>query len=211
MILGEKETTIYGKGYIEDILCGLKFRISTKSFYQINPKQAEVLYNTALKMADFQGNERILDAYSGIGTIALIAAKQVKEVIGVELNPDGVKDAIKNAQTNEVDNVYFNEDDAGEFMGKLAKDNQVIDAVIMDPPRSGSDEAFLSALCSLKPQKIIYISCNPETQARDLTYLVDHGYSVRKIQPVDMFPQTNHVETCVLLSHKNSQASSPSL
>ena len=211
MILGEKETTIYGKGYIEDILCGLKFRISTKSFYQINPKQAEVLYNTALKMADFQGNERILDAYSGIGTIALIAAKQVKEVIGVELNPDGVKDAIKNAQTNEVDNVYFNEDDAGEFMGKLAKDNQVIDAVIMDPPRSGSDEAFLSALCSLKPQKIIYISCNPETQARDLTYLLERGYEVRKIQPVDMFPQTNHVETCVLLSHKNSQASSPSL
>ena len=205
MILGEKETTIYGKGYIEDILCGLKFRISSKSFYQINPKQAEVLYNTALKMADLKGTERILDAYSGVGTISLIAAKQVKEVIGVELSSDGVKDAIKNAQTNQLDNVYFHQEDAGAFMSQLARDNQVIDAVIMDPPRSGSDEAFLSSLCILKPEKIIYISCNPETQARDLTYLIEHGYAVRTIQPVDMFPQTNHVEVIVLITRDNKK------
>ncbi|WFF73646.1 23S rRNA (uracil(1939)-C(5))-methyltransferase RlmD [Proteiniclasticum sp. QWL-01] len=203
MILGDKETTISGKGYIEDILCGMRFRISSKSFYQINPKQTEVLYNTALKMADFKGNERILDAYSGIGTISLIAARQVREVIGVEVNPDGVRDAIKNAQTNQVNNVHFYQADAGEFMQELARRNEPIDAVIMDPPRSGSDETFLNSLCSLKPQKIIYISCNPETQARDLEYLLSHGYRVQKIQPVDMFPQTSHVETVVLITREN--------
>lgn len=203
MILGEKETTIYGKGYIEDVLCGMRFRISPKSFYQINPKQTEVLYDTALSMAGFQGDERILDAYSGIGTISLIAARQVREVIGVEVNPDGVRDAIKNAQVNQVDNVYFYQADAGDFMTHLTKNHETIDAVIMDPPRSGSDEAFLTALSSLKPEKIIYISCNPETQARDLEYLVKNGYRVRKIQPVDMFPQTNHVETVVRLQRQN--------
>lgn len=203
MILGDKETTIYGKGYIEDVLCGLRFRISSKSFYQINPKQAEVLYTKALEMAAFKGHERILDAYSGIGTISLIAAKKVKEVIGVDINPDGIKDAIKNAQTNEIDNVFFVKGDAGDFMTEMAQKKEKIDAVIMDPPRSGSDEAFLSAMCNLKPEKIVYISCNPETQARDLEYLIQRGYSVQAIQPVDMFPQTNHVETVVLMTREN--------
>lgn len=200
MILGEKETILYGKGYIEDVLCGLRFRISSKSFYQINPLQTERLYNTALDMLDFKGHERIIDAYSGVGTISLIAAKKVREVLAVEINPEGVKDAIKNAQGNQIKNVFFYEEDAGEFMMKLARGGENIDAVIMDPPRSGSDEAFLEALCSLKPEKVLYISCNPETQARDLDYLMARGYQVQRIQPVDMFPQTNHVETVVLIS-----------
>lgn len=200
MILGEKETTIFGKGYIEDILGGLRFRISSRSFFQINPIQTEVLYAKALEMADFKGHERILDAYSGIGTISLIAAKKVKQVIGVEISPEGIKDAIKNLQTNQIDNVFFAKGDAGEVMAELAMNKEKIDAVIMDPPRSGSDEAFLSTMCSLKPEKIIYISCNPETQARDLEYLTQRGYKVQAIQPVDMFPQTNHVETVVLMS-----------
>ena len=200
MILGETESNMYGKGFIEDELCGLRFRISSKSFYQINPVQTEVLYSKALEMADFKGNEKIIDAYSGIGTISLIAASKVREVIGVEINEDGVKDAIKNAKVNNSNNVRFHRADAGEFMTELAAKNEIIDAVIMDPPRAGSDEAFLSSMCKLKPKKIIYISCNPETQARDLEFLLDNGYKVKGIQAVDLFPQTNHVETVVLMS-----------
>lgn len=200
MILGDTESNMYGRGFIEDILCGIRFRISSKSFYQINPMQTEILYGKAIEMAEFKGHERIIDAYSGIGTISLIVADKVKEVIGVEINNEGVKDAIKNAQNNNISNVYFHRADAGEFMVDLAMKNEKIDAVIMDPPRAGSDEAFLSSMCRLSPKKIVYISCNPETQARDLEYLVENGYKVRKIQPVDMFPQTNHVETIVLLS-----------
>lgn len=201
MILGDKESNMYGRGFIEDVLCGMSFRISSKSFYQINPIQTEVLYRKAIEMVDFKGHERIIDAYSGIGTISLIVADKVKEVIGVEINNDGVRDAIKNAQNNNIDNVYFHRADAGEFMVDLAMKSEKIDAVIMDPPRAGSDEAFLSSMCTLNPEKIIYISCNPETQARDLEYLVDNGYKVKKIQPVDMFPQTQHIE-CVVLIQK---------
>lgn len=204
MILGDKEFNMYGRGFIEDVLCGMRFRISSKSFYQINPKQTETLYDKAIEMADFKGHERIIDAYSGIGTISLIVADKVKEVIGVEINNDGVRDAIKNAQNNNIDNVYFHRADAGEFMVELAMKNEKIDAVIMDPPRAGSDEAFLSSMCTLNPEKIIYISCNPETQARDLEYLIENGYKVQKIQPVDMFPQTKHVECVILMQKGNS-------
>lgn len=199
MVLGDTESNMYGRGYIEDVLCGMSFRISSKSFYQINPIQTEILYKKAIEMAEFKGHEKIIDAYSGIGTISLIVADQVKEVIGVEINNDGVKDAIKNAKNNNINNAYFHRADAGEFMVDLAMKNEKIDAVIMDPPRSGSDEDFLSSMCKLNPQKIVYISCNPETQARDLEYLIDNGYKVKKIQPVDMFPQTTHVESICLL------------
>lgn len=202
MVLGEKESTIFGKGYIEDLLCGMRFRISARSFYQINPQQTAVLYEKALDMANFRGQERIIDAYSGIGTISLIAAARVKTVLGVEINPDGVRDAIQNAKANKISNVYFHKADAGELMAELARDNEKIDAVIMDPPRSGCDERFMYSLCALNPEKIIYISCNPETQARDLEYLRDRGYLAEKIQPVDMFPQTNHTEVVVKLSRR---------
>lgn len=202
MILGDRESNMYGKGYIEDILCGMRFKISSKSFYQINSPQTEVLYRKAIEMADFQGHERVIDAYSGIGTISLIIADQVKEVIGVEINSDGVRDAITNAKKNNVDNVYFHRADAGEFMSGWAMKGEKVDVVIMDPPRAGSDETFLSSMCALSPEKIIYISCNPETQEQDLTFLVKKGYKVKNIQPVDMFPQTNHVECVVLMSKK---------
>lgn len=199
MILGDHESNIYGKGFIEDIICGKKFRISSKSFYQINPQQAAVLYNEAINMADFKENEIIIDAYSGVGTISLIVSEKVKQVTGVEINNDGVKDAIRNAQNNNVKNVYFHKADAGEFMLGLAGKGEKVNAVIMNPPRAGSDEIFLSSMSSLSPEKIVYISCNPETLARDLLFLEKNGYTVKKIQPVDMFPQTNHVECIVLI------------
>ena len=134
-----KKLVLYGKGYIEDILCGVKFQISAKSFYQVNPIQTEVLYNKAMEMAKLKGNETVIDAYCGIGTIALIVSRKVKNVIGVEVNKDAIKDAIKNAKQNNIKNAYFYNDDAGDFMVKLANENKNIDLVIMDPPRSGSE------------------------------------------------------------------------
>ena len=202
MILGEIESIMYGRGFIEDVICQMKFRISSKSFYQINPKQAEKLYTQAIEMADFKGNEKIIDAYSGVGSISLIVSQYVKRVIGVEINPDGVKDAIKNAQNNNIGNVYFHKADAGEFMVDLAGKGEMVDVVILNPPRAGSDEVFLSSMCKLKPEKIIYISCNPETLARDLEYIEKKGYKTKKIQPLDMFPQTNHVDCIALIQKK---------
>lgn len=201
-VLGSVEKVLFGKGYIEDSLGGCIFQISPKSFYQINPIQTEVLYKKAIDMANLNGNEVVLDAYCGIGTISLIVSNRVKKVIGVELNKDAVRDAIKNARRNKITNTFFYNDDAGNFMIGLAKDKQSVDAVFMDPPRSGSDEKFLSALLKLSPKKIIYISCNPATQERDLMYLTKHNYMVKEIQPVDMFPQTHHVECVVKLCRK---------
>ena len=202
LVLGERENVLYGTGKIEDELCGLTFRISPRSFYQINPVQTEVLYNTAMEYADMSGREKVIDAYCGIGTIGLVASKRAGEVIGVELNRDAVHDAISNAKRNGIKNVRFFCDDAGEFMLGMAQDGERADIVFMDPPRAGSDECFLSSLVTLAPKKIVYISCNPETQQRDLRFLTKRDYKVEKIQPVDMFPHTNHVETVVLLSHK---------
>jgi len=200
VVLGDREKVIYGKGYIEDTLCGCVFQISPKSFYQINPIQTEVLYKKAIEMANLKGNEVVLDAYCGIGTISLVLSSKAKKVIGVEVNKDAVKDAIKNAKRNKISNVYFHNEDAEDFMAGLTNKKQKIDVVFMDPPRSGSSERFLSALAQLSPNKVVYISCNPATQERDLRYLTKNGYKVMEIQPVDMFPQTGHVETVVLMS-----------
>lgn len=199
LILGDYETTIYGKGFIEDILFGKRFRISSKSFYQINPSQTEKLYRAAIDMADIGKDDRVIDAYSGIGTISIIAADYAREVIGVELNKDSVRNAVANAKANNVENVNFINQDAGDYMVTLAGKNENIDLVIMDPPREGSNESFLSSVVKLSPRKLVYISCNPETQNRDIRYLMKHGYEVKKIQPVDMFMQTDHVETIALL------------
>lgn len=206
LVLGERENVLYGTGKIEDELCGLTFRISPRSFYQINPAQTEVLYNTAMEYADMSGREKVIDAYCGIGTIGLVASKRAGEVIGVELNRDAVHDAIANAKRNGIKNVRFFCDDAGEFMLGMAQDGEKADIVFMDPPRAGSDECFLSSLVTLAPKKIVYISCNPETQQRDLRFLTKRGYKVEKVQPVDMFPHTNHIETVVLLSHKKADS-----
>lgn len=199
MVLGDRETVLFGKGYIEDILCGCRFRISPKSFYQINPVQTETLYGKAVEFAGLTGKERVIDAYCGIGTIGIIASKGAGEVIGCELNSDAVKDARINAKINDIENIRFFCADAGEFMLSMKENNEKCDVLFMDPPRAGSDRKFLSSAVHLSPEKIVYISCNPETQQRDLFYLVKNGYKVKKIQPVDMFPYTNHVETVVLL------------
>ena len=202
MVLGDRETTIYGKGYIEDVLCGLTFRISSKSFYQINPVQTEKLYGKAMELAGLTGKERVIDAYCGIGTIGMVAAKSAKEVIGVELNPDAVRDAIKNAKRNQMKNIRFYQDDAGRFMEKMAAKGEKADVVFMDPPRSGSTPEFLQSLLQIKPKRIVYISCNPETQVRDVRVLQKGGYKVEKCEGYDMFPHTFHIENVVLMTLK---------
>ena len=200
MVLGEREKVLYGKGYITDTLCGKVFRISSRSFYQINPVQTEKLYQKAIHLASLTGKERIVDAYCGIGTIGLIASDRVKQVIGIELNEDAVRDAMKNARANNVSNVEFYCDDAGDFMREMAANGEKVDVVFMDPPRSGSDEIFLSSVVQLAPKRVVYISCNPETMARDLEYLTDHGYRAITAWPFDMFPSTGHIEVVTCLS-----------
>ena len=200
MVLGDREITLYGKGFIRDELCGCTFRISPKSFYQVNPVQTEVLYQTAIDYAELTGKETVIDAYCGIGTISLIAAKHAKKVIGVELNGDAVKDAKINAKENNISNAEFYKGDAGEFMVKMAENGQKADVVFMDPPRSGSDEKFMSSVVKLNPKRVVYVSCGPDTLARDLKYFNKNGYKVKKIQPVDMFPFTEHCETVCLLA-----------
>ncbi|WP_431801487.1 23S rRNA (uracil(1939)-C(5))-methyltransferase RlmD [Halobacillus andaensis] len=202
IILGDQEQILFGKGTITDTLCGLEFEISAKSFYQINPVQTEKLYGTAIEMAELNGKETVIDAYCGIGTIGLVASQKAGKVIGVEMNKDAVRNAVQNSKRNGVQNARFYQGDAGEFMVEMAARNEKADVVIMDPPRSGSDEAFLSSVVKLQPKRIVYVSCNPETQARDLKYLVKNGYEVEGIQPVDMFPQTYHVESVVKLVQK---------
>ena len=202
MILGEREKVLYGKGFIRDELCGCTFRISPKSFYQVNPVQTEILYQKAIEFAHLTGTESVIDAYCGIGTIGLIASGHAKEVVGVELNKDAVKDAILNAKENQIRNVRFFQGDAGEFMEAMAAEGNSMDVLFMDPPRAGSDEKFMASAVKMGPEKIVYISCNPETLARDLKYLTKKGYQVKKIQPVEMFAFTEHVETVVLLSQQ---------
>lgn len=199
MVLGDKETVIYGKGYIEDTLCGRTFRISPKSFYQVNPVQTEHLYGKAIEYARLTGKEKVVDAYCGIGTIGLIAADKAKEVISVELNKDAVRDAITNAKRNQIKNVQFYNADAGKFMVEMAEQGAEVDVVFMDPPRAGSDEAFLSSVVKLAPKRVVYVSCNPETLARDLKYLTKHGYRAEECTPVDMFPWTKHCEVVCIL------------
>ena len=202
MVLGKRDIVLYGKGYIEDQLCGCTFAVSPQSFYQVNPVQTEILYRKAIEFADLHGTEKVLDAYCGTGTIGLIAAEYAGEVTGVELNPEAVRNAVSNAKRNQRKNIRFVQGDAGEYMQKMAAQRETMDVVLMDPPRAGSDEAFLSSLVTLAPEKVVYISCNPVTLARDLKYLGKHGYRVNRAVPVDMFPWTaeEHVETVVLLS-----------
>lgn len=202
VILGEKEIILYGNGYIEDILCDVTFKISSKSFYQVNPVQTETLYNTAIKLANLHKTDRVLDAYCGIGTIGLIASKKVDEVIGVEIVKDAIKDANNNAKLNNINNIHFVLDDASDFMINFAKTSEKIDVVFVDPPRKGCDDKFLSSILKLSPNTIVYISCNPSTLARDLFILKDK-YDIKEIQPVDMFPHTYHVETIALLKLKD--------
>ncbi len=198
-VLGFAEHVLLGPGKIEDTLCGLRFSISPRSFYQVNTAQTEVLYREAIRLADLDGQETIIDAYCGIGTLTLVAAQSAGQAIGIELNPAAVADAIQNARANGIQNADFLKGDAGRVMAKMPEEGKTAGVVFMDPPRAGCSEEFLSALCALSPQKAVYISCNVETQARDLKYLHQRGYKVRAIQPVDMFPHTEHTEVCCLI------------
>ena len=200
VILGEKENILFGKGYIIDTLCGITFKISPKSFYQINKQQCEKLYTKAIELANLTGNEVVLDAYCGIGTIGMIASKKAKEVYGVEIVADAIKDAKMNAKNNNISNCKFYCADAQDFMRRY--DGEKMDTVFVDPPRKGCSEQFLQALVKFKPKKIVYISCNPETQVRDAKFLVSKGYEFNDVYPFDMFPQTFHTETIVCFTRK---------
>lgn len=203
MVLGNQEKVLYGKGYIEDNLCGCTFRISPKSFYQVNPVQTEVLYGKAIELAGLTGKETVIDAYCGIGTIGLIASKKAKQVIGVELNKDAVRDAIANAKRNQIKNARFFCADAGKFMVDRAAEGMKADVVFLDPPRSGSDETFLDCLARMRPEKVVYISCNPETLARDLGVLKKKGYEAKEAWAVDMFGWTEKTECIAILQRRN--------
>ena len=202
VVLGREQKVLYGPGYIEDMLCGLRFRISAKSFYQVNPEQAENLYRTAVSLAGLTGKDTLLDAYCGTGTIGLAASASCAQVLGVELNKDAVQDAISNAKANGISNAWFTCADAVDYIDRLVKEGHRCNVVLMDPPRDGSSEAFLSSLLRMQPDRIVYVSCGPESLARDLKILTAGGYLVQKIQPVDMFPYTEHVETVCCLYHQ---------
>ena len=203
MVLGDRNIVLFGKGYIEDELCGNRYRISPGSFYQVNSLQTKRLYETAIEYAGLTGKETVLDAYCGIGTIGMTAAGRAGQVIGVELNPSAVKDAIVNARHNQCKNITFYNEDAGDFMRRLAaappKERIQVDVVFMDPPRSGSTTRFLDAIAALGPKRVIYISCDPHTLGRDVEYLKKNGYRPVKCQPVDMFPYADDIENVVKL------------
>ncbi len=203
LMLGSQSSVLYGDGFIEDELLSCNFRISPKSFYQVNPIQTEKLYSLAMEYLNLKGCETVLDAYCGTGTLGILAARAgAGKVIGVEVNADAVRDAQENAELNGIENIDFICDDASEFITKLADEKQHLDSVIMDPPRAGSTVQFMRSVITLAPDRIVYVSCNPDTLKRDLLYFSKNGYKVRKITPVDMFPHTSHVECVALMSKK---------
>lgn len=205
MVLGERSKPLYGPGYIEDVLCGLRFRISPSSFYQINSAQTQVLYKKAVQAAALTGTETVIDAYCGIGTIGMTMAAKAGRVIGIELNRDAVKDAKANAKRNNISNIHFVAADATEYMTHMSENGQTVDVVVLDPPRSGSTEAFVRAVAGIAPKRVVYVSCNPETLGRDLAWFAAAGYRVETAEPVDMFAWTECVETvCSLLPCKNA-------
>lgn len=196
VILGEREQRLYGPGFILDTLCGLSFRISSRSFYQVNAVQTTVLYEKAIEFARLDGTSTVIDAYCGTGTIGLVAAKRgAAQVTGVDSVDSAIRDARENARHNGVGNARFVTADAGDFMRQMAAEGERADVVLMDPPRAGSTPEFLDALVHMAPDSVVYISCNPETQVRDLRYLAECGYVTQLVQPVDMFPHTDHIET----------------
>ena len=203
LVLGDKEKVLYGSPFIIDYLCGLKFQITSKSFFQVNPEQAENLYNQVLNYASLTGNEVVIDAYSGIGTIGLYLSENAKEVISVENNKQAHNSAIMNAKINNIKNTFFYNDDATKFINELAKMKEHIDVIIMDPPRTGSTIEFINACIKLQPKKIVYVSCGPDTLARDLKYFYKGNYEIKKASCFDMFCYTKHVESIVLLTSEN--------
>ena len=205
-VLGSREKTLYGPGFVLDTLCGTQFAISSRSFYQVNRTQTEVLYKKALELAKLTGRETVIDAYCGIGTIGLCAAPLAKQVIGVERNPAAVKDAAANARRNKIANARFVCADATEWMAAAAGEGLHPDVVFLDPPRAGSTPECITAVNKMKPRRAVYVSCDPENLARDVAAFTRLGWRAAKFCPVDLFPQTKHVETVVLLSHKKADS-----
>lgn len=203
-VLGNRKKTLFGRDFVTDTLCGLQFAISSRSFYQVNPVQTEVLYRTALELAALTGKETVIDAYCGIGTIGLCAAARAGRVIGVERNPAAARDAAANARRNRIANAEFVCADATEWMMQQA-DKLRPDVIFLDPPRAGSTPECIAAVAKMNPRRVIYVSCDPETLARDIVLFGRNGYRARRCLPVDLFPHTKHVETIVLLSNKNSK------
>ena len=207
LILGPKDTVLYGRGFIEDELAGLRFRISASSFYQVNSMMTEKLYQKAIDYASLTPETSVIDAYSGIGTIGMAAAGSAKDVLSIELNENAVRDAWKNAERNGLQNVRFLRADATEALTVMAADSPYGDGsrlvLFMDPPRQGSTPEFIRAAVSMNPARIVYISCGPEALARDLRLFAKLGYKAREAECFNMFPFTGHVETVVLLRRKN--------
>lgn len=199
-VLGPREKVLWGRGYIEDTLCGVRFRLGASSFYQINPEQTEVLYRTALDGAGLDGTQTVVDAYCGVGTIGLAAAGQARRVLGVEFNPSAARCAAQNARANGAGNARFLCADATACLQGMAARGERADVVFLDPPRAGSTPEFLGAVDRMGPERIVYISCNPETQRRDLRLLAGRGWKARLLQPVDLFPHTEHVECVAVLA-----------
>ena len=203
IVLGTKERVIYGKGYIVDELCGLKFKLSPKSFFQINPVQTEKLYGIAMDFANLRSGNTVIDAYSGIGTIGMVASKKASKVICVENNPDAVKDAKFNAQFNKINNVNFYCEDSTKFLMDLADNKIKADCIFLDPPRTGTTYKFISAIAKIGIKRVVYVSCGPDTLIRDLKIFKDFKYEIQKVKCVDMFSKTDHVECITLLELKN--------
>ncbi|MCR4431717.1 MAG: 23S rRNA (uracil(1939)-C(5))-methyltransferase RlmD [Tepidanaerobacteraceae bacterium] len=205
VILGNKNTVIFGPPYIHDYIGEIKFSLSPVSFFQVNPMQVEILYGKVLEYARLTGRETVIDAYCGIGTITLFLARRAKKVCGIEIVAQAVQDARHNAGINGINNVEFIEGAAEDVMQELVKKGDMADVVVMDPPRRGCDEKLLQAAADMEPQSIVYVSCNPATLARDLRFLEDRGYRTQEAQPVDMFPHTAHVECVVLMSNVKNE------
>lgn len=199
VILGRENIVVYGDGKINDYIGELVFEISPLSFFQVNPVQTEVLYNKALEYADLKENDTVFDIYCGIGTISLFLAQKAKKVYGIEIVEDAIKDAKINANLNNLDNVEFYVGKAEEVVPKMYKEGKTANVVVVDPPRKGCDEKVLDTIVSMKPDRVVYVSCNPSTLARDLAYLNERGYKCLEVQPVDMFPHTMHVESVAKL------------
>ena len=200
VILGKENIVAYGDGMIRDYIGDLVFEISPLSFFQVNPLQTEVLYNKALEYANLGENDTVFDIYCGIGTISLFLAQKAKKVYGIEIVEDAIKDAKRNAKINNMDNVEFYVGKAEEVVPKMYKEGKRANVVVVDPPRKGCDEKVLDTIISMQPDRVVYVSCNPSTLARDLAYLNERGYKCHEIQPVDMFPHSVHVENVAWLS-----------
>lgn len=203
LFIGKTQDVLYGDGYIKDTLCGKTFIISPSSFYQINPVQTEKLYQKAIELARLSGTQTVLDSYCGVGTIGICAADSAKQVLAVESNKDAIADAKKNAKLNSVKNINFTCADAKDYIAYLKEEGIKIDVAFVDPPRMGCSKEFLQSIIDMDIKTVVYVSCNIETQSRDLRLMKKHGYKVERIRPVDMFPHTNHIESIALITKVN--------